>query len=95
MYYCSGIRDFFGDMDAEAFEYVDFEGVLGSELLLTVDLFKQRFKSVPEVVSLLESFGGDGGDSDTSYEDEEDCHAGNSRGRHSKAKSRYLYPHVQ
>ena len=82
-------------MDAESLNYMDFEGVTHSELSMTVDLFKQRFKSVPQVVSLLDSFGGDGGDSDNSYQDEEDCHAANSRGRHSKAKTRYLYSNVQ
>ena len=64
---------------------MDFEGVTHSELSMTVDLLKQR---VAEVVSLLDSFGGDGGDSDNSYQDEDDGHAANSRGRHSKAKSR-------
>ena len=90
--YCSGIRDFFDGMDAQSFDYVDFEGVTHSELSMTVDLLKQR---VPEVVSLLDSFGGDNGDSDNSYQDEDDGHAANSRGRRSKAKSRYLYTHVQ
>ena len=89
--YCSGIRDFFDGMDAESFDYVDFEGVTHSELSMTVDLLKQR---VPEVVSLLDSFE-DNGDSDNSYQDEDDGHAANSRGRRSKAKSRYLYTHVQ
>ncbi len=93
--YCSGIRDFFGGIDAESFGYVDFEGVTHSELSMTVDLLRQRLKSVPEVVSLLDSFGGDGGDSDNSYQDEDDGHAANSRGHHSKAKTRYLYTHVQ
>ena len=60
-------------MDAESLNYMDFEGVTHSELSMTVDLFKQRFKSVPQVVSLLDSFGGDGGDSDNSYQEEEDC----------------------
>lgn len=53
-------------MDEESFNYVDFEGVTHSELSMTVDLLSQRLKSVPEVVSLLDSFGGDGGDSDNS-----------------------------
>ena len=78
-------------MDGESFDYVDFEGVTHSELSMTVDLLKQR---VPEVVSLLDSFE-DNGDSDNSYQDEDDGHAANSRGRRSKAKSRYLYTHVQ
>ena len=82
-------------MDEESFSYVDFEGVTHSELSMTVDLLSQRLKSFPEVVSLLASFGGDGGDSDNSYEDEDDGYAANSRGHHSKAKTRYLYTHVR
>ena len=66
-----------------------------SKLSLTVDLMAQRLKAFPEVVSALVCFGGNGGDSDDSYEDGYESHAANSRGHHSKGKTRYLYTYVQ
>ena len=91
-----GILDFFGVMDEESFEYVDFEGVTDSELSLTVDLMRQRLIAFPEVVSELDCFGGNGGDSDGSYnDDEDDGYAAHSRRHHFKGKTRYLYTYVQ
>ena len=65
-----------------------------SELSLTVDLMAQRLKAFPEVVSALVCFGGNGGDSDDSYEDEYEGHAANSRGHLSKGKTRYLSVYI-
>ena len=92
-----GILDFFVDVDGETFEYVDFNGVTDSELSLTAELLGERLKLVPEVVSALDCFGGNGGDSDDAYEDEDGGHAANSSGHHqSKGKARYLlYTYVQ